>query len=128
MKKNNVRSDLEWFETIRECRSSGLSERKWCEANGISHNSLHYYIKKLRGRGYDIPQPSRVSGNGPRQEIVPLAVRSGSDGLAGGDPTAPGGGTVAANVFVGNVRIDFHDGASAATIRNILYTLGGLSC
>ena len=115
MKKNNVRSDLEWFETIRECRSSGLSERKWCEANGISHNSLHYYIKKLRGRGYDIPQPSRVSGNGPRQEVVPLAVRSGSDGLAGGDPTAP-------------VRIDFHDGASAATIRNILYTLGGLSC
>lgn len=71
MKKNNVRSDLEWFETIRECRSSGLSERKWCEANGISHNSLHYYIKKLRGRGYDIPQPSRVSGNGPRQEVVP---------------------------------------------------------
>lgn len=126
-KNNNLSPDQRWLETIRECRSSGLSERKWCEANGINHNSLHYYIKKLRGRGYDIPKPSRVSGSCTRQEVVPLAVR-GSDVFAGEDPAVPGGGTVAANVFVGNVRIDFHDGASAATIRNILYTLGGMPC
>ena len=127
MQNNNICSDQKWFETIMECRSSGLSEKKWCEANGISHNSLHYYIKKLRSKGYYIPRRSRVSDSCARQEVVPLEVR-GSGVFAGDDLEAAGSGIVAANVFVGNVRIDFHDGASPATIRSILYALGGMPC
>ena len=69
---DNPSTDQEWFNAIRECRSGSLSDKEWCKTSGISRNSLYYHIRKLRRKGYDIPQPSRARGTCDKQEVIPL--------------------------------------------------------
>lgn len=56
--KANRRSQDEWFQLIQECRSSGLSDRTWCEQHGILVSSFYNAVKRLRKRACDIPQAS----------------------------------------------------------------------
>ena len=37
-----------WLNVIHECRASGLTNRDWCEQNGISLKSYYYWIAKFR--------------------------------------------------------------------------------
>ena len=34
--RNERRTDEEWLSLIQQCRSSGFSDRAWCEQNDIS--------------------------------------------------------------------------------------------
>lgn len=52
------RSQDEWFQLIQECRSSGLSDRTWCEQHGILVSSFYNAVKRLRQSACDIPQAS----------------------------------------------------------------------
>lgn len=54
----NRRSQDEWFQLIRECRSSGLSDRTWCEQHGILVSSFYNAVKRLRKSACDIPLSS----------------------------------------------------------------------
>ena len=37
-----------WLNVIHECRASGLTNREWCDQNGISLKSYYYWIAKFR--------------------------------------------------------------------------------
>ena len=39
--RNKRRTDEEWLSLIQECRSSGFSDRNWCEQNNISINTFY---------------------------------------------------------------------------------------
>ena len=52
-KKNPRRTDKEWLDLIQECRSSGLSDKCWCQE-------------------HQIPEPVHSSFSG-KQEVVPLS-------------------------------------------------------
>lgn len=54
----NRRSQDEWVQLIRECRSSGLSDRTWCEQHGILVSSFYNAVKRLRKSACDIPLSS----------------------------------------------------------------------
>lgn len=54
----NRRSQDEWFQLIRECRNSGLSDRTWCEQHGILVSSFYNAVKRLRKSACDIPLSS----------------------------------------------------------------------
>ena len=54
----NSRSQDEWFQLIQECRSSGLSDRTWCEQHGILVSSFYNAVKRLRKSACDIPHAS----------------------------------------------------------------------
>lgn len=54
----NRRSQDEWFQLIQECRSSGLSDRTWCEQHGILVSSFYNAVKRLRKSACDIPLSS----------------------------------------------------------------------
>lgn len=54
----NSRSKEEWFQLIQECRSSGLTDRTWCEQHGIMVSSFYNAVKRLRKNAYDIPYVS----------------------------------------------------------------------
>ena len=54
----NRRSQDEWFQLIQECRSSGLSDRTWCEQHGILVSSFYNAVKRLRRSACDIPLSS----------------------------------------------------------------------
>lgn len=54
----NRRSQDEWFQSIQECRSSGLSDRTWCEQHGILVSYFYNAVKRLRKSACDIPLSS----------------------------------------------------------------------
>ena len=37
-----------WIEIIRECQASGLTNKEWCEQNGVSEKSYYYHLAKIR--------------------------------------------------------------------------------
>lgn len=37
-----------WIQIIRECQSSGMTNKEWCEQNGISTKSYYYHLAKIR--------------------------------------------------------------------------------
>lgn len=127
-RKENLNTDQDWFEAIRECRAGSLSDRDWCEVNGISRNSLYYHIKKLRNKGYYIPKPARTSSTCTKQEVIPLVFNEEIYPPENCQINSPENTKIAASVLTGNLCINIHDGASGATIRDILSALGGLPC
>ena len=42
------RSQEEWLELIQECRSSGMTDRDWCDQHGIVISSFYNAVKRLR--------------------------------------------------------------------------------
>lgn len=59
-----------WAMLIRECQSSGLSNREFCRQRGVSEKSFYYWLRKLREQAVDsipelvpldpIPAPTRM--------------------------------------------------------------------
>lgn len=47
MIKRKYRTDEEWLSLIQECRSSGLTDKQWCEAHQICPSNFYYQIKRL---------------------------------------------------------------------------------
>ena len=47
----------QWAQIIRECQSSGLSNREYCRQHGISEKSYYYWLRKLRSAATEgLPQ------------------------------------------------------------------------
>ena len=47
----------QWAQIIRECQSSGLSNKEYCRQQGISEKSYYYWLRKLRSAAAEgIPQ------------------------------------------------------------------------
>jgi len=42
-----------WSALIRECNTSGLSNREFCQQRGISEKSYYYWLRKLRNQAAD---------------------------------------------------------------------------
>ena len=38
----------EWAAIIKECRSSGMHVKEWCEMKGIKPASYYYYLRAIR--------------------------------------------------------------------------------
>ena len=63
-KRNRRRTDQEWMELIQDCRTSGLTDKQWCEENHISLSNFYKRIRKLRENAYEVPDRT-----GPVQEV-----------------------------------------------------------
>ena len=47
----------QWAQIIRECQSSGLSNKEYCRQHWISEKSYYYWLRKLRSEAAEgIPQ------------------------------------------------------------------------
>ncbi|WP_442870367.1 IS66 family insertion sequence element accessory protein TnpA [Anaerocolumna sp. AGMB13025] len=44
----NHYSSQKWSSIIKECTTSGLPVRQWCQQNGILEGSYYYWLKKIR--------------------------------------------------------------------------------
>lgn len=71
--RNKRRTDEEWLSLIQQCRSSGLSDRVWCEQNDISINTFYNTVTKLRRKSCMVPEAVRSTSDG-LHEIVPLSI------------------------------------------------------
>ncbi|SFL48667.1 hypothetical protein SAMN05216390_1349 [Lachnospiraceae bacterium KH1T2] len=48
MPRAYFKSDDELFEAIQRCRTSSMTDKEWCKANGMSQTSFYRYIKRLK--------------------------------------------------------------------------------
>ena len=48
IQERNEYRKQQWTQIIRECQSSGLSNREYCRQQGISEKSYYYWLRKLR--------------------------------------------------------------------------------
>ena len=71
MIKRKYRTDEEWLSLIQECRSSGLTDKQWCEAHQICPSNFYYQIKRFRNRACEIPESqSKTTIATQKQEVV----------------------------------------------------------
>lgn len=49
-KKPNLELRKEWERRIAEYKTSGQSQVKWCEANGLSIHQFRYWMKRIRNQ------------------------------------------------------------------------------
>lgn len=71
MTKRNYRTDEEWLSLIQECRSSGLTDKQWCEAHQICPSNFYYQIRRFRKRACEIPESqSKTPLTAQKQEVV----------------------------------------------------------
>lgn len=70
--KHSRRTDEEWLNLIRECRSSGLTDKCWCKEHHIHTSSFYYQIRRLRKMACQIPETTYISSP-KKQEIVEIS-------------------------------------------------------
>ena len=63
------RTDQEWMALIQECRTSGLTDKAWCEQHHIQRSSLYYHIRRFRSMACEIPD-NPVSSCPEQHEVV----------------------------------------------------------
>ena len=123
--KQPRRTDQEWLELIQECRTSGMSDKDWCDQHHIQRSSLYYHIRRLRDRACAIPEASLPMVHG-KQEVIQLQF-SDSDSF----PVPP---TVLSNsldtsndtairLTVHGIRIEITNAAAGETITNTITAL-----
>ena len=79
----------QWAQIIRECQSSGLSNREYCQQHGISEKSYYYWLRKLRGTAAEsIPQIVEIEPPAMEDKVY---IR-----FRGGELTLPAGTDVEA--------------------------------
>jgi len=88
----------QWTGKIEECRSSGMTSKKWCETNGINIKTYYYWLHKLR---------LKVCDKTEKHAIVPLQIHQHD-------------ASTAITVNIGSISIKIADGTSSETITAVL--------
>ena len=102
----------DWREKVMECRSSGMSVKKWCEERRIARKTYYRWEKEISSKSSqqlavreqtDIPDFIEVR-EGPRSE----RIREGA---------------VAARLYTALGKLDIYAGADRETLRAVVEAL-----
>ena len=69
------------YETVMECRTSGLTDRQWCLKQGLSFSTFYSWVRRLREAAcYEIPEQPKASRKTlsipEQQEVVRVDIQS----------------------------------------------------
>ena len=118
------RTDEEWLRLIQECRTSGLSDKNWCEEHHIHTSNFYYHIRRLRNLACDIPDPvSSVKTAG--QEIVPVSFHAPAvfDIHGTGHPVQNAVFETAVRISLHGIQVDITNAAAGETVFQALSAL-----
>ena len=74
MKRHPRRSEEEWLNIIKECRTSGLPDKTWCLDHGIQPSKFYYHIRRLKAKACEITERDKDPHlSAQRQEVVQLS-------------------------------------------------------
>lgn len=129
------RTDQEWMELIKECRSSGLSDKDWCDMHDISRSNFYYHLRKLRKQACEIPEAASSGRINLRQEVVPVVVKEDNapsvpeippslNPVSQHLPDHAAGAAIC--IHFRNVEVQILNGADSDVIRNTLSAVGAL--
>ena len=81
MKRHPRRSDEEWLNIIKDCRTSGLPDKTWCLDHGIQPSKFYYHIRRLKAKACEITERDKDPHlSAQRQEIVQLSFGEPTSG------------------------------------------------
>ena len=83
--RNGYRME-QWREIIQECQKSGLSNKAYCQQQGISEKTYYYWLRKLRTAAVEqaVPQIMEVkTERGEQPEEVYIRYRGAELRLPG---------------------------------------------
>ena len=135
-------SDDQWLEFLKECRSSGMTDKDWCIMHGIHPSSLYKAIRRLRKKACEIPAHGENTVS-IKQEVALVASIDENGVITKPQPSDTSPLQVAnttmlpsttscsehqldatVRIFMpSGVRVEMSNNADAATIRNILGVL-----
>ena len=120
-----MRSEAEWAQLIRECKSRGLSDHQWCNQNSIPQTSFYRHLRKLHDTA--IKEPTQDNGSKlsvtHTQEIVPVSVIDDPVSVPGCRDSLR---EPAARLTVNGITIDLFGNAGADLISSILSAASSL--
>ena len=125
MTKRKYRTDEEWLSLIQECRSSGLTDKQWCEAYQICPSNFYYQIRIFRNRACEIPESqSKTTLTTQKQEVVQVTFEQSSVS----EPHKPclsedGNAEAAVLVQINGFQVGITNAASESTIFHTLSAL-----
>ena len=132
MKYRIRRTTKEWTALIQECRASGLTDKQWCQENGVVISSFYRAIKRLRDAACTIPHRESAASPLPTvQDIVPvdpslLMESAQSSAILTCNErqyfTTPSECQISVTLS-DNTRIDISNNASTGILREILLAL-----
>ena len=65
-------SDEQWALLFRECRTSGLSIKDWCELHQIKYHRFYYHRRRLQEHACEVTAGG-IPGSERTQEIVDIS-------------------------------------------------------
>lgn len=69
LQRQPKRSDQEWLELIQKCRTSGQTDKDWCEQHGVAISTFYNKVSKLRKKACDIPSAAPRAVSMPGQVV-----------------------------------------------------------
>lgn len=125
MKRHPRRSDEEWLNIIKECRTSGLCDKAWCEDHGIQPSKFYYHIRRLRAKACVITErDTDPHASLQKQEVVPLSFNEEMACI--NTSSVPIQLESAVRVSFNGIQIDIYNNAERETIANTIAVLRGL--
>lgn len=121
---NKPKSIEEWKDIITTARTSGLSDKDWCAANGVSINSFYYNVRRLRKHACEIPVANNSHVAAP-QAVVPLEIVdeiSQSEVYSSNDDPTP------ISINFNGISVSVSNHAEPAVISAVVSALKGISC
>jgi transposase-like protein len=119
------RTDQEWLDLIQECRTSGMSDKDWCEKHHIQRSSFYYRIRKFRDNACIIPE-TLLPVVHEKQEVIQLQI-SDSNSISA-NTSAMNSSLELSNdtvirLTVHDIRIEITNAATGETIANTITAL-----
>ena len=119
------RTDQEWLELIQECRTSGMSDKDWCDQHHIQRSSFYYHIRRFRDSACTIPEASLPVVHG-KQEVVQIQI-SNADSFPVHTPALNNplefSSNTAIRLTIHGFRIEITNAAAGETIANTITAL-----
>ena len=126
--KRIKRTDQEWFDLIKDCKTSSLKVKIWCEQHGITAKAIDYHTRRLRQKGYTIPRKIHQAIPYEKQEVICLDISkslfSGQEKISSSNPFTANGAALRFDFQGTQIGISNH--AAKETIENTLLALRSL--
>ena len=72
-KRHPRRTDEEWMNLIQECRTSGLTDKRWCQEHDIHPSNFYYHIRRFREMACVIPESIASDSRTDMHEVVQIS-------------------------------------------------------
>ena len=125
-----IATEEERIRLIKECQQSGLTANEWCRRNGISRNTYHTWLTRLRRKGLietAATMPTVISSEPYRQDIVKVELtreRERTQEISTGNEPASRK-SVVMEILVGSVRIKVTNQVNSQLLADTLQMIGG---